>query len=177
MGGVRTLACIMRRGAGCEVSGCWVWTGFWDYVKTPRVKIDGVSRTARRAAAILAGHRLTKKQRVVVKKNCDPLCVNPDHLQALNGGSYISWQSQVSTMNGPSHHAARTAKRRAGSVIKTVEAADELRRRVAEGEDRGAVAQSAGITRKHLNEIVRGVKWGASSMPAGASVFSWAASL
>ena len=177
LGGVRTLDCIKRRCAVCEVSGCWVWTGYCSDGRTPMVRFEGEARTVRRVAAMLAGQRVTKKQRIVAKPNCDTKCVNPAHFQSLNGSTYINWLAQVSTMNGPAHHAARTAAQRARSVIKTVEAAEELRRRVAAGEDLEAVARSAGVTRMHLNKILRGRNWGAVAMPAGASVFSWAKTL
>jgi hypothetical protein len=155
-----------------------VWLGYKLKGKTPMVRFDGMARNARRVAVeMMDGKPMRAGYRAVQGMKCEDGCVNPAHSKRLNGTEFLGYLMKTSPMNGPAHHAARTASKRAGSKVQNVEAARELRQRVLSGEDKDVIAASAKISRSHLDKIMRGENWSESSRPAQSNVFSWAASL
>jgi hypothetical protein len=177
-GGVRHIGCIRER---CHVdsdTGCWLWrmscaTG----TNTPHVRYQGKLRTVRRLVLELVGRPALDTETVVRRGECHEKCVRPEHQTALNRSAYMHWLNANSAMNGAAHAAARTlaVRRRPNVRLQSVEQAEQIRVRVANGEDRGELATEFGLSRSHLNRIARGKNWATKVTPVASSVWSFAA--
>jgi len=171
-----TLDDLMSRCTVDEDTGCWTWKHYIAYGTTPIVRFQGRAQSARRAAVILNGQKVPQKHFAILQPTCACTCVNPAHIKVVNGSAYILNNQAHHGLNGPAHKAkiAAGVRKRAGTKIRGVEHAADLRMRVASGECRQTLADEAGITRAHLNRIARGDQWADRAMPKGASVFAWA---
>lgn len=179
IGGVRTLECIRDRCRIDEDTGCWIW-GLMCTGKSnlPMVRFEGKAQGVRRVVLGMIGRPVPDGWTAVRRGSCHQKCVNPVHLKGLNPSQYMRWLNANSTMNGVAHSAARTLalRRRSSTKIESVEQAEEIRMRVASGEDRGALADEFGVCRNHLNRIARGVNWVANATATPTSIWSFAAS-
>lgn len=175
---IRTLQDLRGR-CVIDEAGCWVWK--WSVIqgtKAPQARYNGRATTARRVALDLIGKPAGRGLFVVCRKGCDELCVNPYHLLALNGSDYVRHLAAVGVLETPAHKAARVACTRGRDTTKlTRDGAESIRHRVASGEDRGALAAEFGVTRAHVNRVVRGVNWAPAQEVRGSSVFAWCQSM
>lgn len=178
IGGVRHLGCIQDR---CHVdhdTGCWIWRLSCATNSTsPIVRFEGKATTVRRVVLAMVGKPVAKGYTVVRRGSCADRCVNPTHLEAVSGSDYMHWLNANSAMNGVAHSVARTiaVRNRPNVKLKSVEQAEQIRIRVASGEDRGALAAEFGISRNHLSRIARGKNWATKVTPVPSSVWSFAA--
>ena len=76
LGGVRTLAELKARSE--EVGDCWEWQGYINEFKMPTVRFEGMARSARRVAWVLA-NGLVPNGMVVANACNNHRCVNPAH--------------------------------------------------------------------------------------------------
>ena len=152
---------------------CWHWRGYMSPRDLPTVRYKGKHQPARRLAVELAKGPVDKKARVVLSGHCDCDCINPAHAKVLTPEEFLAWNRERREMYGAAPLAARVASIRKRSKVGTVEKAESLRARVAAGEDRGLLAEEAGISRKHLNRIACGDSWAPVQKFSSASVFSW----
>lgn len=181
IGGVRTLSCIRDRCRIDEDTGCWIW-GLMCSSKSescPVVRFDGMARSVRRVVLQMVEKPVPDGYKVVRRGRCHEKCVNPAHLSALSGSEYIRWMMENTALNGAAHSAARTlALRQRKSVkVKSIERAEEIRVRVANGEDRGVLATEFGISRGHLSRVARGENWVSKGTRVPASVWGFAAGI
>lgn len=178
IGGVRHIGCIRDR---CHVdrdTGCWIWKlSCVSGSETPQVRFKRKACTVRRVVLEMVGKPAPDDFKVVRRGTCDPKCVNPEHLTALSGSDHIRWMNEHTEMNGAAHAAARTraVRSRPTTKVESVEQAEQIRIRAANGEDRGALAAEYGLSRSHLNRIARGKGWASKVTPVPCSVWSFAA--
>lgn len=175
--GVKTLDDIRARCAMVD-DGCWAWRYSTINGKTPQVRYQGKATTTRRVALELSGRPVGRGMFVICKPGCHEQCVNPQHLKALDGVAYRLHLASIGVIENAAHQAARTASVRSRHTTKlTRNAAEDIRRRVASGEDRGALAVEFGVSRGHINRVAIGKNWSPAHDAPSSSVFAWCGSM
>jgi HNH endonuclease len=130
-----------------KTGGCWIWIGSNNH-GYGTISVDGRQRKATHVSWFL--HHGKWPGGWLLHKCDNPPCVNPAHLYV--GDRAANTRDMV---------VRRRFFRRLDDAVVL-----EIRRRVALGETRTAVALSLGITREHVRDIVKGKKWGWLPAPA-----------
>lgn len=167
-----TLDLILSR---CVEEGdCWLWAQGTSSGGQPCARDDGkVVQVRRRVWELANDQELTGRWRIVSR--CARIeCVSPKCATRLTPKQHMREMNKLGLVNGPAHHAARTAavRRRATTKLDMQKAA-EIRRRAADGEDLDALAEEFGCSKKNVYGIARGERW--RPCFAGNSVFNLAA--
>lgn len=153
-----------------EVGSCWIWKQGCNSGGCPNARDGKETVVVRRRSWELHHGRAAKRRYFIVATCHHALCVSPECASELGGAQYIAFRHMNGSLNHAAHRVARTQAVRARSKL-SIERAADLRARIRAGEDRGAVAQSYGITRNHANRVARGLNW----QPQAFSVFNMAA--
>lgn len=154
-----------------EVGNCWIWQQGTTSSGQPLIRWGTTSVTVRRKVFELDRGRPAHPGWFVVSKCVDKMCVAPGCAVDLSGADYRRHLNRIGALNGPAHNAAKTIAVRRRSMTKLdAEKVADIKRRVAAGEDRGAVSSIYGISRHWCNRIARGEGW-QTGLP-GSSVFN-----
>jgi hypothetical protein len=143
-----------RMAAQVKIRGnndCWLWTGYTSKAGYGRIRgADGRKRLAHVVALELRlGRTLTKN----ALHTCDvPSCCNPNHL--YEGTQKQNVQDCIDRGRRHVHRGEAHYKAKLTAVDVRV-----IRRRVRNGEDRGALAAEYDVTRGHISVIARRDSW------------------
>ena len=174
MGGIYSIDDLRMR---CEVdddTGCWLWLGGKTMGK-PGVNlvIDGkrCCLPGRRAAAVLAGRRLSTQIAVWQSPKChEAMCVSPDHAASgswsqacMAAEKRDGWKRQAARVRNGIIRGMAKAKVTPAQVIEIRASTDLLR----------VVAERYGISRSQAGNIRSGNSWKSRAIP-GSSVFNFA---
>ena len=141
-----------------EEGDCWIWHGAMQSNSTvPMIRYGNGTMSVRRAILVDRGATVTNLQATYTCGN--PLCVNPEHVEAVRRGTL---QKRIAARRTEAEEILRgrniaLAIRANGKRIKrSLEFAREIR--AAEGTQR-EIAQRYGSTQSEVSEIKRGLKW------------------
>jgi hypothetical protein len=135
------------------VGDCWEWQGSRLPSGYGKFGVHGVIVTAHRVALTLALGHPPRHQAI---HSCDnPSCVNPAHLR---DGTQVDNMTDCAE-RGRKVDPPRGVGVKNGSAILDDFAVRAIRTRVAGGERQADVARAYGVTRKAVNEIIRGRTW------------------
>lgn len=139
----KLLACTDRSG------DCWIWTCGINGKGYGNVKVNGLTKSAHRAAYELENGPIVKG--MLVCHRCDnPLCVNPDHLFLGTPKQNTHDSIEKRRWSVGEHHPP--AKLTESDV-------SEIRRRYASGERQIALGREFGIHQTGISAIVLRKKW------------------
>lgn len=128
---------------------CRVWTGYRNAKGYGVIGVDGSTQIASRVAYELAHGPIPRG--LVVRHKCDnPPCVNPDHLEV---GTHLD-NARDMVERGRSARGENASQARL-----TWDQVREVRRRVAGGESRYAVARAFGVSQPSIWSIAAGESW------------------
>jgi len=154
--------------SNCEMDGeCWMWKNGTTNGGQPQARdsVLGVLLVRRRVFELASGAAIGTGRWFVAADCGRKRCVSPTCAKKLNSSDYMLWLTRTGAINGPAHNAAKVAALRSRARTKlSPEAAQSIRQRIADGEDRGEVAAHYGISRGHLNVVARGDCWGRYSV-------------
>jgi len=172
---VRTLPDLLARCEVCEDTGCWEWLGCMSNKgKTPSVRLgENSAKNARGVARVLSGKKLFKGYRTIAGKNCSDRCINPAHTRHVSPSAFMREKVMPNGKQSLSHLAALTAasRKRSSSLIRSVEQANEIRRRLADGELAKHLAVEFKCSPQNICYVGKGVLWASTVVP-GSSVFA-----
>lgn len=130
-------------------NGCWLWPG----AKTPQ----GYGKIGRGGVTLYV-HRVMHEAHVgpippgnIVMHSCDePSCCNPDHLRVGTQSENLrDMVDKGRSKTGETHHAAKITE----AHVRAIRARHEC------GERQNLLADAYGVTKQHINAIVKRKTW------------------
>ena len=142
-------------------TGCWLWGNCLQENGFGRISVDGKSMYVNRYVYELV-HGEIPKTRPNVSPSCgDRRCCSPEHLEAKTRlGIMRTARDNGRLSRGRAHALVTTphARRRADTKL-TIEAAREIRERLAAGEPPADIAARFSISPSNVSLIGRGKAW------------------